>query len=243
MTTVPYRVRIAHARGAPVAHRFSYRQVMWLVDLDSPAPLPWPLRWLVRIEAPDHLVAPGQTLRSAIEDFLADQGRDVTLGRLRMLTNARTFGYVFSPITVYFCDAPDGSPAALVAEVHNTYGGRHRYLLDLDVDGHAVQPKTFTVSPFLEARGEYGMTFVWNGTALRIGITFTPEGAARPVFSASLDGGPASLWHPAVLLGAVLSPVASRLVMARIRWQGLRLWAKGVPVVDGPGARRTRPSR
>lgn len=240
MTLVPYRMRIAHARRRPVAHAFTYRQVMWLVDLDDGSPVRWPLRWLARFEARDHLVAQGLSLKGAVQLFLGEHGRSGDGHRVLMLANARSFGYVFNPLTLYFCHGANGDLRCIVAEVHNTYGGRHRYLFDIDANGHGSLVKAFTVSPFLNAAGRYDLSVACNADGVSVAIAFLREGDTAPVFSATMQGRPARLTHPAVLVGTLLSPVASRLVTARIRWQGLRLWARGVPIVDGPHARRER---
>ena len=69
-----------------------------------------------------------------------------------MLTNARVLGHVFNPLTVYWCHHPDGTLACVVAEVHNTYGERHCYLLRTDAAGRARTAKEFYVSPFFDRR-------------------------------------------------------------------------------------------
>ena len=82
-----------------------------------------------------------------------------------MLAHARVLGYVFNPLTVYWCHRPDGTLACVVAEVHNTYRQRHAYLLPADDRGRAEVPKQFYVSPFYPVDGRYRMSLPEPGGA------------------------------------------------------------------------------
>ena len=77
-----------------------------------------------------------------------------------MLANARTLGYVFDPLTVYWCYAADGSLEGVLAEVHNTYGERHGYVVEVDERGTGHADKEFYVSPFFGVFGDYQLKFV-----------------------------------------------------------------------------------
>ena len=132
-------------RTTPVRNAFRYRSYQWLVDLDALPPLPVLLRPFARFDARDHLGDPGRSLRENVDSYLADNGIDLRGGRIRMLANARVLGYVFNPLTVFWCHAPDGSLRCVIAEVHNTYGERHRYLLLTDERGRA-KPRSGSTS-------------------------------------------------------------------------------------------------
>ena len=120
-----YEVTISHARSAPLRNVFRYRGYLWLVDLDHLPRVPW----LARFRARDHLGDPRASIRANLEAFLAARGVDLGGGRVTMLAQARVLGYVFNPLTVYWCHRPDDTLACVVAEVHNTYRQRHAYLL------------------------------------------------------------------------------------------------------------------
>ena len=136
---VPYRTMIRHTRTQAVRHDFRYRHVMWLVDLAAVPDPPRPFRrWLPQFAARDHLGDPGASIRENVDRFLADHGIDLSGGRVLMLTNPRTMGYVFNPITVYWCYEPDDSVRAVIAEVHNTFGDRHCYLVEPVQPVHVV---------------------------------------------------------------------------------------------------------
>ena len=130
-----YDVRVRHVRAAPVRHIVDQRTYQWFVDVDDLPKLPGALRTLARFDARDHIARPGQSLRASVDAFLAAHEIDLAGGRVTMLAHARTLGYVFNPLTLFWCHDRAGRVAAVVAEVHNTYGGRHRYLLRPDDRG------------------------------------------------------------------------------------------------------------
>ena len=137
-TTVPalYDVRVGHTRSWPLRNRFEYGGYLWLVDLDDLPRLPRGLRWAARFEAADHLGDPAASLKDNVVRFAALHGVD-DVARVVMMANARNGPHVFNPLSTHWCYRADGSLACIVAEVHNTYGERHAYLLDPDDAGRA----------------------------------------------------------------------------------------------------------
>ena len=114
------------------------------------------LRPFARFEARDHFDGePDDTLRQRIDAFLADRGIDLRGGTITALMQARVLGYVFNPISLYWCHDADGVVRHVIAEVHNTYGGRHAYLLPPDGDQPAIVMKKLYVSPFNDVDGYY----------------------------------------------------------------------------------------
>ncbi len=234
---VPYRTTIRHARTERVRHAFRYRHVMWLVDLDElPSPHRRLGRWLPRFLARDHFGDPADTLRTNVERYLAGNGIELHGGRILMLTNPRSLGYVFNPITVFWCYGTDGDLRTIVAEVHNTFGERHCYLVDPESDGRAVE-KDFYVSPFLSVDGTYDMRFGEPGDDVRIAITLRRGPGGDPAFAATLDGRRGKVPR-SFELAALRHPAASLRVIALIHWQALRLWLRRLPVVTRPPATR-----
>ncbi|WP_232246540.1 DUF1365 domain-containing protein [Kitasatospora mediocidica] len=235
-----YECAIAHVRTAPLRHAFRHRTFLWLVDLDRLPRLPRPLRPLARIEARDHPGDPRLSLRANLEHFLATRGVDLRGGRVLMLTQARSLGHVFNPITVYWCRSPDGRPLCTVAEVHNTYGEDHRYLLHPDELTRARTPKEFYVSPFFPVRGDYLMRLPEPDDRLDLTIHLELDGG-RP-FTATVHGS-ARPAGPAALLRSVLRhPWSTLAVSLHIRVQGIRLLLRGLPVQPRPGPAAASPS-
>ncbi|MGZ6793101.1 MAG: DUF1365 domain-containing protein [Mycobacteriales bacterium] len=227
-TAVPalYETTIAHVRQSPFKHAFTYRSYWWLVDLDALPVLPRGLRSLAVFRPSDH-VGGGPTIRAGIDALLAAEG--LSCDRVLMLGNARTLGHVFNPITVHWCLTAAGDVVAVVAEVHNTYGGRHAYVLRPDADGRARADKSFYVSPFHEVDGHYEMRLPLPGDELRINLTYSRPGA-RP-FVATVRGTRTPATTRSVLATALRHPLSTRAVALRIRVQGIRLYLRRLPVV------------
>jgi DUF1365 family protein len=223
-----YEVTISHARSAPLRNVFRYRSYLWLVDLDH---LPR-VRLLAGFRARDHLGDPRASIRANLDRFLAARGVDLGGGRVTMLAHARVLGYVFNPLTVYWCHRPDGTLACVVAEVHNTYRQRHAYLLPADDLGRAEVPKQFYVSPFYPVDGRYRMSLPEPGERLRLSVRLDrPDGHS---FAASVRGRAVPATRRELLRAAVCHPWSTAAVSARIRWQGVRLYRRGLPVIPRP---------
>lgn len=231
-TPMIYETSIRHVRREPVSNDFVYRSYSWFVDIDHLPELPGPLAVLARIEAADHMGDPSATLRSNLDEFLRDNGERPADGHVTMLTNARVLGYVFNPLTVYWVHDRAGTVRHVVAEVHNTYGERHRYLVQTDSRGAASTPKQFYVSPFNDVSGEYAMRLPEPDGTLAVSITLLRRG--RPPFVAVMTGTGRPATAATVARTFVRAPFAPQLVSARIRRQGIALWARGLPVVPRP---------
>jgi DUF1365 family protein len=231
-TAAIYRTSIAHVRHSPLKNAFTYRSYSWFVDVDWLPRLPLLLQPLAGFRAGDHLGDPAETIRTNVERFLRTRGIEPDGGTIRMLTSARVFGHVFNPLTLFWCYRQSGALQCVIAEVHNTYGERHCYLLDTDSAGRARVAKAFYVSPFNDVDGQYRMKLPAPGERLAVSIVLEREG--HKPFIATMEGER----HPAstknVLAAALAVPAAPLLVSARIRIQGIRLWAQRLPIVKRP---------
>jgi DUF1365 family protein len=243
-TPAIYDVRIAHVRSAPLHNAFDYGGHLWLVDLDdvaagrlvAGAPLPRWLRGQVRFDAADHLGDPARSIKANVVEFARLSGVS-DIARVVMLASPRTgFGgrltYVFNPLSVHWCYRTDGTLACLIAEVHNTYGERHAYLLHPGDDGRAEADKTFYVSPFFDVAGRYRMRFSAPGTRLSITMALTRNG--RTPFTASVRGTARPATARAVRRATLRQPFMSLRFSALIRLQGVALWLRRLPVVPRP---------
>jgi DUF1365 family protein len=225
---VLYDCTIRHVRTAPVANAFRYRSYLWLVDLDAlPRPRPY-----AAFLAADHLGDPDRSIRQNVTRFLADSGISIGAGQITMLANARALGYVFNPLTVYWCHRPDGTVACVLAEVHNTYGERHCYLLATDARGRAEVGKEFYVSPFNPVDGGYRMSLPEPGDRLALTVTLHRENA--PPFVASVRGTRRPATGGQLARSIARHPWPSLAATVRIHAQGLKLYARGLPVVPRP---------
>ncbi len=218
-----YTTTIRHARRAP-RRTFTYRSRTWLVDLDDVPPA----RRHREFRAADHIGDPTRSIRDNVVGFLAQRGVEVD-GRILMLTTPRAFGYCFNPITVFWCHLSTGELAAVLIEVHNTYGDRHAYVVHPDANGHATVPKQMYVSPFHDTSGEYAVSVPSPDDRVAVGITLQPHGFAATLTGAALPPG-----RRAALGTLVRTPWPALLGRLRIQWQGIRIWLRRVPVQPRP---------
>jgi len=235
LPTVPALVvgTVSHHRVGPVRHGFRHAVYQWLVDLDALPAQPWWLRPFCTFRSRDHLGDPHRDLKTNVERFLAQRGIRLGPGaRVLMLANARVLGHVFDPLTVYWCLDRDEALVCVVAEVHNTYGERHTYLLEPDAYGRAVADKEFYVSPFNDVTGRYEMRFTLEPERVATSIALRRGGEV--VFSASLNGRPTPATRAAVVRQIMTKPLMPQRVSALIRAHGILLWARRLPVVRRP---------
>ncbi len=224
-----YEVEIGHVRRERLHRVFRHRAYLWLVDLDALPELPWWLRPFARFEARDHLGSPTRTIRANVDAWLAERGISLGGGRITMLANARLLGYVFNPLSLYWCHNASGALECVIAEVHNTYGERHEYLLRPDAGGRACVDKAFYVSPFLEVAGQYVMRVPEPTDELSVTIALR-QGGATP-FSATMKGHRLLATPRELVRLLVRRPLMTYRVSGLIRRHGIALWARRVPVV------------
>ncbi|MCP3017121.1 DUF1365 domain-containing protein [Nocardiopsis dassonvillei] len=167
-------------------------------------------------------------LRADIDALLAAHGVDLDGGRVLMLAHARVLGHVFNPLTVYWCHHRDGRLSRVVAEVHNTYGQRHRYVLDVDARGRAEADKAMYVSPFNAVDGRYRLSLPEPGERLALTVALHRDG--RPPLTASVHGRRRPATTASLLLRALRHPLAPLVGTLRIRRQGIGLYLRGLPV-------------
>ncbi len=227
-----YETTIDHVRQSPFRHAFTYRSYWWLVDLDHLPVLARGMRSVARFDAADHVGDPALSIRANLDALLAAEG--LAAHRILMLSNARTLGHVFNPISVHWCFDEAGAVVAVVAEVHNTYSGRHAYVLRVDEDMRTSTDKAFYVSPFHQVDGRYEMRLPVPDEELRIDLIYHRDGS-RP-FVATVRGARTPVTTGSVLRTAVRHPVSTRFVALRIRVQGIRLYLRRLPVVPRPPA-------
>lgn len=179
----------------------------------------------------DHGARDGSALLPWIETLLRAQGLPDD-GEIVLQTFPRVFGVLFNPVSFWYCHDRDGALIAVLAEVNNTFGGRHHYLLheagEPLVDGIEMRAdKRLHVSPFNEIVGAYRFRFYREGQRSLARIDYDDEGGELLLTAIS---GKARAWTAGALLGAVVRmPFLTAGVIFRIHWQALKLWAKGVP--------------
>jgi uncharacterized protein len=235
---------VFHRRLAPKPHRFRYRLFWLLLDLDELPSLYQRLkvfshnrRNLFSLFDSDHGDGGASPLRAQADRLFEAQGIDTGGGPIRLLCMPRTFGYDFNPISVYFCHHPDGALAALIYEVHNTFGERHSYVLPVTDSGGSVRQacaKSFFVSPFMPMGLRYEFHVSPPGETLTVAIRASgPDGV---ILRAALTAEQRELTDANLLKAGFAFPVEAMKTTAAIHWEAMRLWLKGVAYLGREGA-------
>ena len=237
-----YVGKVMHARLKPVGHRFSYRVMSLLIDLDrlEVADRQTPLfgvnrRALYSFHEADHGERDGSSLRLYAQRCASEHGIDLTGGRVLLLCYPRLLGYTFNPLSVYFCYHAGGELALVIYEVRNTFGDIHAYVLPVksgDVSPAGIrqeQDKRFYVSPFIEMDMRYHFRLVAPKERVKLRILET--GSEGPLLSATFDGHRRALTTKELLISVFSLPAVTLKIVGAIHWQALRLWLKGVRFV------------
>lgn len=239
---------VSHTRRTPLRHAFTHHHFQWLVDLDDLPRFRWPVSLLGGFDARDHLDEGrlGGGIRGDVERFLARRGVALdSTDRVVMLANARVLGHVFNPLTVYWVlpradpehstDPVECSRSALKAvvfEVHNTYGERHAYLLDVDDAGRAETEKEFYVSPFNDVSGAYAVRLRLEPGLVSVSVGLDRDG--ERVLTATTSGTPEPATTRSLLRASARHLLMTQRVTALIRIHGIRLWMRRLPVLPRP---------
>lgn len=256
--------RVSHSRLVPRPHAFAYRLFMLRFDLEALPALDRTLTLFgmrrskpVRVDAADFLDVPPAAgppearvaaLRAAVLRVVLAHGVTEPIGRIELVANGRIFGYVFNPVSFFLCygAAGQGDPVAVVADVHNTFGERHAYVLpaaDLQSDGAWRAKKVFHVSPFFTLDGTYRFELSFAGGAADVRIDLYDSG--RPVFVSHLRLARQPLSDGRLAAALSRLPFMTLRIIGAIHWEALRLWRKGLsyhrkPDYDPARARATR---
>jgi DUF1365 family protein len=237
-----FRGIVTHKRFRPRVHKLRYRVFSILFDLDELPALDRSLALfsrnrfnLMSFHDRDHGGGGEEPLRAYVERTLREGG--ITGGGpIRLLCMPRILGYVFNPLSVYFCYRPDGELAALLYEVNNTFGERHNYLIAVDRPGETVvmqgSPKRFHVSPFLPVDMEYHFRVTQPAEAVSVAV-HVHDGDGL-IVAAALSARRTELTNGALFRTFLMYPLLTLKVVAGIHWEALRLWLKGVRVHSKP---------
>ncbi|MEY3665609.1 MAG: hypothetical protein RLZZ153_1791 [Pseudomonadota bacterium] len=233
---------IRHARKRPREHAFRYRAFYVRAHLDllesrsGNALFGVNRRAWVSLHAADHGDGSG-AVRKWLQGIL-DQASVTADGDIWLYAFARVAGYSFKPVSFWHCHRGDGALMAIVAEVHNTFGDRHVYLL-ASPDGRPLKSgaelravKHFHVSPFCKIEGEYRFRFL--DTATRTVARIDYHDANGLLLTTSMSGSLVTPARSAALRAAFGYPLFSLGVIARIHWQALQLWLSRVPFIRRP---------
>lgn len=238
MQSCLYRATVMHNRLEPKKHRFHYGLFFFYLNLDTidadlkRLPIVSHNRFnLFGFYDRDHLQADLKKpipVRESINTWLNEQGVSALPATIMLLTHLRVLGYVFNPVSFFYCFDTDGKPLYVIAEVRNTFHEMKLYLLDQShFDGklfHKRQPKYFYVSPFIEHDAEFDFRLHPPGETLNIRIDDYKE--SRRFFLSTLTGKRKPITTGRLLGFGLRFPFITLQVIGLIHWHAFRLWFK-----------------
>lgn len=241
-----YEGMLTHTRFTPVRHAFRYPVMFAAIDLDEVDELDARLRLFghnrlrpFSFRDRDHLGDRSRELKENVFGWLDERGVHLHDGQIQLVTNLRTFGYVFNPVSFYYCHDRDGNFVCAVAEVDNTFGERRPYLLDEhnEVRRHPDRrvwrhTKELHVSPFfgLDQEYEFELGPLGERTVAKVDV----YAGGRRVLTAAQVGQRRPFDDRTLAHFAVRYPLMAHQVIGHIHLEALRLWRKRVPIHRKP---------
>ncbi len=238
LTSCIYEGVIVHKRLTPRRHAFSYRVFALCIDVDEIDLLDCELRLFSRGKRnlmsfwDGDLGAPGTVpVAEKARDLLAQSGLDRFGHHIQLVCYPRLYGYVFNPLSVYFCRDASGAVGAVIYEVTNTFAERKSYVIPVDGAGRMIAQscaKALSVSPFTNFAGGYSFHCLAPAERVVIGVNYREAG--EPVLKTHFSGERRALSDATIAKLLVKYPLMTLKVVAAIHLQAARLWLKGVPI-------------
>jgi len=244
LSSALYRGRVMHRRLRPKIHKLNYRVFWLLLDLSEIDDVDARLRLFSRnrfnlLSFHDKDYGDGSgALRPQVDAWMAQAGIDLKGGTVRLLTMPRVLGYVFNPISIYYCHWPDGRLAAMVYEVTSTFGIRHAYVIPIPIEDQAAgvirqgAAKALYVSPFMGMEMDY--QFRGHTPGDRLDMTIDGLDAEGVLITAAMAAKRERLEDRNIAAATAAIPLMTFKVVAAIHWEALKLWVKGVGLTRQP---------
>ena len=240
---------VVHERQRPRKHRLRYSVFSLLADVDRLGEISdgsrlfaYNGRALFSVHDKDHGKSPGHTLADWARQELAAADMAQAGHHITLLCYPRLLGYVFNPLSVYFCHDAAGALGAIIYEVHNTFGERHAYVVAVDDDARSVirqqGAKKFFVSPFIPMNCAYKFRIQPPGEHVRVVMRVEDDDGLLLAVSFNARRRPFS--DRSLAVAALRYPLMTVKVMVGIHWEALKLWKKKAPIfehkpAEGPG--------
>lgn len=234
------RGQVWHQRLRPRQHRFTYDTYFLMLPMRQGKQAGWSVprrKWgLITFDDRDHGEG-GRDALAWIESLLQREGLHDADGEIWLQTYPRVLGHAFKPVSFWYAYSASGRLLAVVAEVNNTFGERHCYLLsgpDLQPNQTITASKVFHVSPFCRVEGHYAFRFDFSGNRVLARVDLHDDQGA--LIQTSMSGQLQPFTARAAWSAFWATPFMTLGVVARIHWHALRLVLKRVPFFHKPDA-------
>lgn len=237
MNSLLYELNIEHHRLTPKEHSFTFKQYMFLFDLGELDTLDQKLSLfshnrinLFDFHDIDYLNSGDQSAAAKLRQFLTDENLLARIDKIFLLTNPRHLGYVFNPISVYFCYDTKSALVAVVPEICNTFMERKAYLIEHNQSraiACATFQKQFYISPFNKLSDELKFEIDLSSAGLNIQVTTIRDG--EPILVATAQGNSLELTDANLVKCMFKYPLCNFFVTLGIHFHALLLWLKRVP--------------
>jgi DUF1365 family protein len=227
-----------HHRLVPKEHRFSYKFFSFYLDLDEIDELTSKIPFLSHNQVNayslydiDHLVKGQHSIKDNILSYLQGRGINLQGGRIMLLTYLRTFGYVFNPVSLYYCFDKDNNPLCVVPEIGNTFGELKLFFIGTEgFSGNKFkdrQDKFYYISPFTKLDDTLDFRLTVPDNRVNIGIDTSKNG--EKIILTTMIGEKKELTNGNLLWLTIKFPFVTLKVIALIHWHAFMLWLKRIP--------------
>jgi uncharacterized protein len=234
-----YRGEVVHRRLAPVRHELRYSVYNLFVDVEELPTLGNRLKLFSYnrfnvFSIDDRKFGPGDgtPIHEHVWGLVKNAPAGQTVTRIYMFCYPSVLGYVFNPLTTFYCYDANDQLRLMVYEVNNTFGERHSYVIPLDDSQNQTCSKKFYVSPFNKVEGHYDFTIGPPGDELKLGIRLT--NADGPCLNAWFVGRKHKLTDAALAKSFLGLPLLPLKIVGGIHWEAAKLWFKGMRLVKRP---------
>ena len=234
-----YKGFVSHYRFYPKIHNFKYRIFSLFINLEELEKIENQTKLfsinkfnLFSFFYKDHADTPFENPLFWAKNIFASKGLYSINDRIFILCYPRILGYVFNPLTTYFCIDINNNIKAIIYEVHNTFGDRHNYVTKYNNVNEKVD-KVFHVSPFFKIEGEYEFNTKLNNKSLKIEIKYNKKDKTK-LLNAIFYGEQSNFNDKNLLLCFFIYPLMTIKVIYSIHFQALLLWIKGIKFFNRP---------
>lgn len=225
-----------HCRMLPKKYVFNYNIFMFYLDLDEIDSLAKNNLLISRnrsnifsFQDNDYFKEkPGNTIKEKVLNYLTSQGIDLQGGKIMLLTHLRTMGYIFNPVSFYFCFDREGKPVCVIAEITNTFKEMKLFLLKKNENETFKEQhqKFFYVSPFIDLDAWFDFKLKVPGEKLDIHIDDFRDNSK--FFFSTLTGKKEEITNTKMLFYTFRYPLITVKIILLIHWQAMKLWLRGI---------------